>query len=294
MRMKSSIALLLALVALAGCAHPNATTPERVEQKKEQFDALSRSKLVQKVPTAYVAARAVPIQDDKDPILGTRVTLRQRGSLAELCASISRLTPLTVQVTAGGSEGAATLPALPDPGAPLQLPATPSSSVLSVSYDGTLRGLLDHLAVISGYGWDYSASAVTFSLFQVKTYTLEAAPGTVAYGNTLTTKSRETRAGSLSSGSNINQTVSSASTSTQNAQTNQVNLRTDAWSEAVDGVKALLSPKGTVTGNQVAGTITVRDTASHVRQITTYMDDVNSRSRRQVALQVQVWALFHF
>ena len=43
--------------------------------------------------------------------------------------------------------------------------------------------------------------------------------------------------------------------------------------------------------NQAAGTVTVRDTPESVRRVATYIDDLNLRLSRQVALTVRVWSL---
>ena len=46
-----------------------------------------------------------------------------------------------------------------------------------------------------------------------------------------------------------------------------------------------------MVGNQAAGTITVRDRAENIRQVSAYIAEINRRLSRQVALTVHVWAL---
>lgn len=162
-----------------------------------------------------------------------------------------------------------------------------------MSYTGSLRGLLDTIASQSGYGWDYDAKTnrVTFSATQVRTYTVLAAPGAVSYESQLSNKSRERTGGSSISGSNINSTVSSGDTSAQTSQINKTELKFDIWREVEGGIKALLSKRGTVTINQAAGTVTVRDSYVRLRDISAYIDAINQRLSRQVAITVRVWAL---
>ncbi|MEG1610705.1 MAG: pilus assembly protein, partial [Bilophila sp.] len=186
-------------------------------------------------------------------------------------------------------------PAASDPedlAALLSLPSSGSGNRLHVSYEGSLRGLLDHVASLSGYGWEYDAKTnrVTFTHMQVRTFTLLSAPGTLTYDNEITNKSKKNSSGTIGGGG-INQTVSSGDTDSQTAQSSTTKYKFDVWQECEKGVKALLSPKGTVTSNLAAGTITVRDTSDRLRQIAAYVDDINARLSRQVALTVRVWSL---
>ena len=117
-----------------------------------------------------------------------------------------------------------------------------------------------------------------------------SAPGKQEYKGQITNKSRETSSGSIGGGG-VNQTVSTADTSSQTMQSNTTQYAYDVWVDTEKAVKALLSPEGSVVGNQATGTITVRDRAENVRQVATYIADINQRLSRQVALTVNVWAL---
>lgn len=294
------LSALLLGVMLVSCSYKGAPTHEDVEARGKEFTTLSRSKSVEVVAEPYVGARAVPIRAGAQsaPELATHVTLRMRGTLPRIAAGISDLTPLTVQV---GADPAPLTPAkapAPTPGAPADLPGlldVPSSGVgtiLNVSYEGTLRGLLDHVSVVSGYGWDYDAKAktVVFTRLTVRTFTLLSAPGKQEYKGQITNKSKETSSGSIGGGG-VNQTVSTADTSSQTMQSNTTQYAYDVWVDTEKAIKALLSPEGSVVGNQATGTITVRDRAENVRQVANYIADINQRLSRQIALTVNVWAL---
>jgi len=164
--------------------------------------------------------------------------------------------------------------------------------ILNVSYEGTLRGLLDHVSMLSGYGWDFNEknSTITFAHLLVRTFTIMGAPGKVSYENKLTNKSKENTSTGTSS-SLVGQPVVREDTSSQTAQVSSTNLTFDIWADTEKAVKALLSPEGVVVSNQSAGTLTVRDTPEAVRRVSTYVDDINARLSRQVALNVQVYAL---
>ena len=297
-----SIAFLLLGVILFGCAHTGAPDQELIESKGRDFTTLSRSKAVDVVAEPYVGVKAVPIRADEQSqaALNTHVTLRKRGTLAEIAATIADLTPLTVQVGAdpapltggqkkGSAQGEAGL-ALPDL---LDVPAAGGTSrMLNISYEGSLRGLLDHVAIASGYGWDYDAktNTVVFSRLSVRTFTILGIPGTKKYTDQITNKSREATRSSIG-GSNVNQTVATADTSSQTAQSNTTDYKFDIWADTEKAVKALLSPEGSVVGNQAAGTLTVRDRAENVRQVSNYIAETNKRLSRQIALIINVWAL---
>ena len=297
-RIMRLLSTLLLGVILVGCAYKGAPTHEEVEAKGKEFTTLSRSKAVEVVAEPYVGAKAVPIRAGAQsaPELATHVTLRMRGTLPRIAAGISDLTPLTVQV--GADPAPLTPTKAPTPGAPADLPDVldvPSSglgNVLNISYEGTLRGLLDHVSVASGYGWEYDARAktVVFTRLTVKTFTLLSAPGKQEFQGQITNKSKETSNTSIGGGG-VNQTVSTADTSSQTMQSNKTQYSYDVWVDTEKAVKALLSPEGSVVGNPASGTITVRDRAENVRQIAAYIADINQRLSRQVALTVNVWAL---
>ncbi len=298
-RIFRSIAFLLLGAILFGCAHKGAPARELIEGKGRDFTTLSRSRAVDVVAEPYVGVKAVPIRADErsQAALNTHVTLRKRGVLESIAAAIADLTPLTVQVGAdpaplsgdrkkSGGQGDSELPEL------LAVPGSGPSRPLNISYEGPLRGLLDHVAVASGYGWDFDAgtNTVVFSRLMVRTFTLLGLPGEKKYTDQITNKSREATRSSIG-GSNINATVSTSDTSSQTAQTNTTSYKFDIWADTEKAVKALLSPEGSVVGNQAAGTITVRDRARNVRQVAGYIEETNRRLSRQVALTVHVWAL---
>lgn len=301
-RIFRSIAFLLLGVILFGCAHKGAPDQELIEGKGRDFTTLSRSKAVDVVAEPYVGVKAVPIRADEQSqaALNTHVTLRKRSTLANIAAAIADMTPLTVQVGAdpaplsgGQKKGAAQGDSGMDLPDLLDVPAAGGTSrMLNISYEGPLRGLLDNVAIASGYGWDFDAktNTVVFSRLTVRTFTILGAPGKREYKDNITNKSRETTRSSIG-GSNVNATVATSDTSSQTAQANTTDYKFDIWADTEKAVKALLSPEGSVVGNQAAGTMTVRDRAENVRQVSNYIAEINKRLSRQVALTVHVWAL---
>lgn len=317
------VLLCVLVFATAGCAKKNPQM-DSVEHQGERFHEQSRSRTVDVTPEPYLGAKAIPLRASLNPVLNRQVTLRRKGSLATIAAAISELVSLPVQVASDPEEpGKKSVPTISEgdhghatPPAPSTQPASSSSPgvnmeleallavpggpgggksegrQLSISYEGTLRGLLDQVAMISGYGWDYDPNSgnILFARMMVRTFTILGAPGKVTYENKVTNKSKESASSSIG-GSRVNQTVSTADTSAQTAQSTGTSLSFDIWADTEKEVKALLSPKGAVVSNQASGTITVRDTPSTLRRVASYVDELNNRLSRQVALTVQVWAL---
>ncbi len=311
--------LFILVLAAGGCAKKTAQT-DSIERQGEKFREQSRSRTVDVVGEPYLGAKATPLRSMASPALSKQITLRRRGTLTSIAAAISELASLPVQVASEQEDlGKKSAPAVSPESShtPVHAPAPPtgvnmeleallavpggsgSGAVgtgdgrqLSVSYEGTLRGLLDHVAMLSGYGWDYDAKSnmVVFARMMVRTFTILGAPGKVSYENKLTNKSKDSAPSGVG-GSRVNQTVATADTSSQTAQANTTSWSFDIWADTEKAVKALLTPKGSVVSNQAAGTITVRDTPESLRHVNTYVDELNSRLSRQVALTIQVWSL---
>ncbi|WP_308620466.1 hypothetical protein [uncultured Desulfovibrio sp.] len=179
----SRFLLLLFLgVCLYSCAPKGAPSEADVEAKGREFAALSQSRAVAVVNEPYVGVKAAPIKADEQAhaALNTQVTLRKRGTLSAIASAIAGLTPLSVQV--GGDP--APLPVGTD-GKKVEYPDLPevvspptASRFLSISYEGPLRGLLDTVAIASGYGWGFDArlNSVAFSRLSVRTFTILGAP----------------------------------------------------------------------------------------------------------------------
>lgn len=324
---KTKYVFLLFVLALAcgGCAKTNHQV-DPIERQGEKFREQSRSRTVEVVETPYLGAKISPLRSSTNPILSKQVMLRRKGTLASIASAISELSSLPVQVAADEDAKKAVQPEAGHAPAAHQAaaPSTPvgeqgvnmdleallrgggggrnglalsglglsDGKVLSVSYEGTLRGLLDHVAALSGYGWDFDEknNSVTFAHLLVRTFTILGAPGKVSYENKLTNKSKENASTGISS-SLVSQPVSREDTSSQTSQTSGTTLTFDVWADTEKAVKALLTPKGVVVVNQAAGTITVRDTPESVRRVGTYVEELNIRISRQVALTVRVWSL---
>lgn len=299
---------------ISGCASREVAqpTPEDVKSAHKEFDKNLAKSTYAECDLPYMGGRLVPLQSDKldTALMRTKVTLRQKGSLEDIAASLSKLAPVSVHVAesdeASGrslSEGNALPDVMPDimqdgmaDGESL-LPALSASAgtgpgMLDISYTGNLRGLLEIIASQSGYGFDYDeqARSVTFSALQVRTFVLSALTGEVSWESNISNKSRGQKTSSQNS-SNINSTVSSGDSQSETAQSNTTRTALDIWKDTEKAVRMLLSKAGSCSVNQAAGTITVRDTYARMRTIERCISQINARLERQVAMRVHVYAL---
>ncbi|MDR2744447.1 MAG: pilus assembly protein, partial [Desulfovibrio sp.] len=199
------VLLCASLLLPVGCAHKDAPASSDVERQGEKLRELSRSRAVSVVDEPYIGARAVPITSSG--ALNMRVTLRTRGTLADIAETISDMTRIPVQVSMEIPEAIKTGAGEP--------PLPVAARDISISFEGPLHGLLEQVSMQSGYGWDYNAStnSVLFAHLMVRTFTLNSAPGEVRYDSQLTNKSKENTSGNSIGGSGISQTVTTDSTS---------------------------------------------------------------------------------
>lgn len=282
-------------IFIAGCTQ--LSIPQEVTQKTEQAQSLGNPKIVTTHKGPYLGAMRREI-DRTHPLLEQKVSLNQKGSLEELCASIRALVPSvivrvqfdssTVEAPSGKSAtdlDSSSLEAL------LDGDFSSSGGFYRIAYDGSLRGLLNLISSLSGYGWDFDPKqySITFSKMKIRTFTFFAPPGTVSIENAVTNKSRD----NTSSSSSINgtSTISSSDMVNQTSQSSKTSIELDVWSDIEDGLKQLISANGSVSINQTAGSITVRDTAPRLEQIAQYISDANQRLGRQVALTVRGWSV---
>lgn len=302
-------ALLAILPNLSACASRDVQAPsrEQIEAHRDELNARARARTFTETSAPYLQGRLVSLAHDvrDSALLQTGVTLKQKGTLAEIAASLSRLAPVSAQVASPeetlAPQATAAVPGavpgleglLPDDAASIASLAPLPSGYLDISYTGSLAGLLDTIASMSGYGWDWEEkrSRITFSAMQVRTFVVEAPVGEVGWESQVSNKSREQRTTNLGTGSSINTTVTGGDTSTQTAQTNTTRARLDVWKDVETTVRGLLSKAGTARVNPASGTITVRDSYARLEAVRAYIDEVNERLSRQIALCVRVWAL---
>ncbi|MBQ4133345.1 MAG: pilus assembly protein [Desulfovibrionaceae bacterium] len=296
--------ILLLLLTAAGCSVRNGITEDQVTAKGEELERMTQGRIVTVHDAAYMGARAVPMtRAEYAPVFDRNIVFNQRGSLSVVAAAISAEIniPVTVHgdvarpVSSGSSGSGGDLDAqlraalnatgTPPPAGAASVPPR-SAGGERINYSGTVRGLLDMVAARYGVGWEYEGGRINFYAANIRTFTLWAAPGEISFQNQITNESDNSEGGRGISGG-----VQDSSTTSETAQKNTTDLTFDIWKDVEAEVKALISKSGTVTINQAAGTITVKDSPQNLQLVERYIKDLNERLSRQVALSIKVWAL---
>ena len=270
--------LFLLLTMFTACAPAKSGRPDaQIEARAMHMRSLSESRTVSVIPGQYLGAQVVPRNIRLLPsVFSESITLRSSGTLAELASKAGSIMGLRVRV----EQDRAVLPGET---------GTDDPSI-SIKYAGAFQGLLDLLASRSGADWEYESSEIVFSFFRTRTFTLTTAPGAVRYEAGINNRSAENKSGAIA-GEGVGSTVTGESSVLSTSQASQTKYQADAWADAENGVKALLSPAGRVVVNHAAGTLTVTDTASVLRRVSEYIETCNTKLARQIALTVKVYSL---
>lgn len=303
MNIRQKILILFVVSALSAllCACGKPTRME--ENAKKYTEELSRTvnaPIVDVREAPYMGATPVDYSRDyeKYPIFSANISLNMRGTLQEACQTVGQMLQLSMQVEMDANQAALT------PGTvPSVVPGT--STIQTVNFEGKALALLDYMSTLYGVAWTYdnATRTVAFSQIQVRNFAILAAPGSLKHTTEMSSSSQQGSSnnsnsnGNSSSGNNSNSNSNNnsnggnESASSDTSQTLSGEYKVDVWDEVEKGVKALLSPQGAVTLNRAAGSIMVRDTVPVMRQISVYIDDLNSNFLKQVALSVKVWSI---
>ncbi len=224
------IYIVLTVLALlqTACGLPQGVSRDELEAKGAELNALSRSRIFAVLDEPYLGARPVPITKNdgfSSGVFARHITMNRQGSLADICAAVTKLTGLAISVDAAASrplvsanasggaapkdsdmdaqlaaalglgQEAAAPPASPEEATEAPKSARPRGGV-RIAYEGTVKGLLDLLSARFGLAWEYNpATGVLFSTTAIRTFTIWAAPGAISYSNNITNASKESNSG---------------------------------------------------------------------------------------------------
>lgn len=154
-------------------------------------------------------------------------------------------------------------------------------TAMSTDFHGELKLFLDSVASYFGLYWKYKNGEIYFYQTDTQEFTLVASMTTTSLSSTLTNSSGSSSSSSEDSGTE---------TASESNQSVTSSLEMAAWNEAVESIKAMLSEKGTVASNKAAGTVVVTDSPVILRRVEAYVEALNDRQARQIALNVQVFS----
>lgn len=281
MRAVRLLAVALLPVWLCAACAPRTDTANKAQEYNAQLQKMIEAPIVEVKEAPYIGATPVDYTRDytKYPVFSAQISLNMRGTLQEAAHTVGQMLQLSVQIEAGDDESA-------------------SIAVRTVNFEGKALALLDYLSTLYGVAWTYDplTKTVVFSRLQVRTFTILTAPGTLTHSTQMSSSSTQGGSGyagtnGANSGSQGGNANGSTSTTSDTSQSLSGEYAVDVWADVETGVKALLSPQGTVTLNKGAGSIMVRDTVPVMRQVASYIESINDVLLRQVALSVQVWSI---
>lgn len=180
--------------------------------------------------------------------------------------------------------------ALPPESAPIsmELESAPSDTVLSdLVYTGSLSGLLDEVTARLGLSWRWTGSRVEIFRYETKMFHLAALTGETTTSSKLSIQSTTSSGGSGSGGGSSGDSGNEGSSGTNMSVSNSMKV----WSEIEDALKNMISDNGKMSVTPTAGTITVTDTPSKLRQIEAQVNEWSRIYSKQVTFHVEVYAI---
>ena len=193
--------------------------------------------------------------------------------------------------------GAGPLPS--DPSAPpmglpplptsVELSSAPSDTVLQdLIYRGNLSGLLDEVTGRLNLSWRWTGNRIEIFRYETKMFRLNALAGRTSSSSNLSMNSSTSQgSGGGGGGGGGGDSGNTGSSGSNISVSNEM----EVWQEVEANLKEMLSQGGKLSVAPSAGTITVRDTPSVMRQIESQIGEFNRIYSKQVTLHVEIYAI---
>jgi type IVB pilus formation R64 PilN family outer membrane protein len=157
---------------------------------------------------------------------------------------------------------------------------------LNLQYTGTFFEFVERIGTQFDLYWEYNAKTKTVEFYRTKSkvFALDLLPGITTFENNISSSSTVSGSGSgggASTGVNLN----SGAVMTVDYKNDQGN----AWNDTVSTIQAMLSPEGTVNSNLRSGYVTVSDIPERVSRIESYINKINDKARKKIAVKVDVF-----
>lgn len=143
-----------------------------------------------------------------------------------------------------------------------------SSQKMSLSYSGPLSGLLDKLAAHLSLWWKYKNGFITFYEQETRIFTLYSLPSSSDFSASVSSDSGSSGSGSID---------------------NEMEL--DMWQEMEDTLDTIVADGTEIVFSKTSGTITVTASPITLKRVASYINQINERISRQVAIGVKVLRL---
>lgn len=156
-----------------------------------------------------------------------------------------------------------------------------------VTYQGTLRNVINQLADRFGLYWKYEDGKVEMFAVETKVYELDAPIGSFDIANSVSSTSETS---SDSSGSSSSSSGGSTSIGGNAAMNLSYKMTADSpWKAAAKTIGTMLSAKGKMTDNPVEGYVTVTDNPHVQKQVADYVQKINNKTNQKIAVKIDVY-----
>lgn len=160
---------------------------------------------------------------------------------------------------------------------------------MTISYAGTLRGLLDTVAAQSGTSWRHVDGRVEIYALETRVFQVSVLPGSTSMDASITNRStggnRQSGGGGGGGGQEGAQTQM-----TGGADTN-MSIALDPFEDVIEAIKGLATERGVVTATPAMAQVVVTDRPVALARIGEYIEQVNKLATRQVVLDVRVYVV---
>lgn len=169
--------------------------------------------------------------------------------------------------------------------------ATAAAGMMFMHYEGSLKGLLDQVTARTSNAWRYDEGTRSVTIFHLdtQTFALNAIAGSVQLSAEISNTSRGGGGGSGGGGGGGGQGSSQSEQSVQGGQSVSRTVDTDLLTAASTTVETMLSEKGRMSPIPGASAISVTDTPAVLARVGRYVNDLNERMGRQVAVDVTLY-----
>lgn len=290
-------ALLLVVVALAACNNEKNRNliDRRTDQvvrigqeaqkpaPKKSYDPLTVSDKIWSGNTSMRMRRGLPLPSKFESEHGVTLVSSEPVSLTEIATAVSTQTGVPIRLAEGlsGGSGSSVSPGMPSSSAPTE-------NKMPIAYEGSLSGLLDLVASNFSVNWHYDGSAVKFSRFETRVFTVDALPGTLSVKDGIKEDN-----GSSGNSSSSAQAGGSFSMSSSNAlqQSSEMSVELKVWDELNQTITSILGGVGTVVLSPSSGTATVTTTPDIMQTVAKFVEEENHRLTQQIAINVEIYSV---
>lgn len=288
---KISLLITVLMIFAVGCSVtvPGEKTMKNMNNTMSRLQGQHQQDLKQKSPVrehdgVYLGKYSMQLKKDRNlpAVFDKRIILTEDPlPLPEITKKVSELSGITVQLSPRlqylSKESGRTVNENQGGAFSHQIKR---DTEMSLEFQGELKKLLDNIASYYGAFWEWDGSKVYIYRLKTITYNLITSPGQVEIENVISNESTSESGTSETGGDK----------SIEGKQTAKYNYKFDIWGKTLENVKSMLSEDGKVVTNQSSGTVTVTDSPQIHAKIKQYVNHINSKLSRQVAISAKVYS----